>query len=153
MKLILGLGIVMGWQLLSACVTHTREPLIGITEESVRFDLETSPAVEQLRRLQAVTAKDEGWRLAVQDISLALDARIAEDQQDWDRAGKAWLQVLNYDPPMIGPTALKQWVLAHDKLMGSATGADVLARLLLATTRDGQTSPWLQKQNRKHPRG
>jgi len=147
MKLILGLGIVMGWQLLSACVTHTREPLIGITEESVRFDLETSPAVEQLRRLQAVTAKDEGWRLAVQDISLALDARIAEDQQDWDRAGKAWLQVLNYDPPMIGPTALKQWVLAHDKLMGSATGADVLARLLLATTRDGQTSPWLQKQN------
>lgn len=131
----------------NACVTQDSgyQPLVAI--ESVPTNPELADSVgEQSLRLSKFVSENALWREASQDILLALQAQELEDQGRWETAAQKWLTVLQMDSGAVGAEAFEHWIQNSDRVVGSQTNSEVLARLLLAQTKDGALSPWLQKQ-------
>jgi len=101
---------------------------------------------EQYKRLQALVREREDAQAAVQDIIAAMEAVQAEEQGVWETAAKQWLFVMQRDAGSMAGMAFPRWVKAQEKLVAVPAQAELLARLLLAQTREGQDAPWLRKQ-------
>ncbi len=131
----------------SACVTQEAgyQPLISIEEAPTELEPADGPG-EQQARLSRLVAEREDWKDVSADIILALQAQELENQERWETAAQKWLTVMQMDAGALASEAFRHWVQNSDKVLGSQTNSEVLARLLLAQTKDGNLSPWLQKQ-------
>jgi tetratricopeptide (TPR) repeat protein len=130
--------------LFTGCAGVTHEPLVTI--DAAGFRPTTSPIKEQHRRLRAVVQDREGGQDAVKDILAAMEAVQSEEANAWETAAKQWLFVLENDTGAMAAMAFPRWVKAQEKLVAEPVQADLLARLLMAQTNEGQDAPWLKKQ-------
>lgn len=130
--------------LLTGCAGVTHEPLVTI--DAAGFKPTTSPIKEQYRRLRAAVQDREGGQDAVKDILAAMEAVQSEEANAWETAAKQWLFVLENDTGAMAAMAFPRWVKAQEKLVAEPVQADLLARLLMAQTNEGQDAPWLKKQ-------
>jgi tetratricopeptide (TPR) repeat protein len=130
--------------LLTGCAGVTHEPLVTI--DAAGFKPTTSPIKEQYRRLRAVVQDREGGQDAVKDILAAMEAVQSEEANAWETAAKQWLFVLENDTGALAAMAFPRWVKAQEKLVAEPVQADLLARLLMAQTNEGQDAPWLKRQ-------
>ncbi len=130
--------------LLTGCAGVTHEPLVTI--EAAGLKPTTSPIKEQYRRLRAVVQEREGAQEAVRDILTAMEAIQSEEGNAWETAAKQWLFVLENDNGAMAAMAFPRWVKAQERLVAEPVQADLLARLLMAQTNEGQDAPWLKKQ-------
>ncbi|WP_141736539.1 lytic transglycosylase domain-containing protein [Oligoflexus tunisiensis] len=130
--------------LLTGCAGVTHEPLVTI--DAAGFKPTPSPIKEQYRRLRALVQDREGAQEAVQDILVAMEAVQSEEAKDWETAAKQWLFVLENDSGAMAAMAFPRWVKAQERLVAEPVQAEILARLLLAQTNEGQEAPWLKKQ-------
>jgi len=78
------------------------------------------------------------------DVQAMLSARIAESDGRVADAIKEWHVALGTAEGRFGKAAFDGWVRAYTKQLAKKTDSAVLARLLLAETRGGNYSPWMQ---------
>lgn len=126
------------------CATSEREGLVSFLETPAP-QVDGGTVSDQKRRLLALTAENDSWRMAVRDVIAALEAEEAEASKDWESASKKWLEVLQIDAGPTGAEAFQRWIKASGQTLANDTPAEVMARLLLAETHEGLTSPWLVK--------
>jgi soluble lytic murein transglycosylase len=77
------------------------------------------------------------------DVRLMLRARAAEEQDRQAEATKLWFEALGVSKGKFGQEALQGWIRSYAKNLGKTVDPDVLTRLLLAETRQGQHSPYM----------
>ncbi len=135
---------LLGLSLLAACAGIEHEPLVSIESSVSKRPL--SPIAEQAKRLREIAKGRENAEQSIQDILAAMDAVQSEENGAWEAAAQNWLLVIELDSGSMASMALPRWVKAQQQLLVDMPPADLLARLLLAQTRDGQDSLWLRKQ-------
>ena len=96
-----------------------------------------------LKALDLVTGNRAILNDAVQDVRAILAAQERQNQGDINGTVKAWYAALTQSRGAFGKMAFEGWVRAYAEQLGKVVDPPLMARLLLAESKDGTVSPYM----------
>jgi soluble lytic murein transglycosylase-like protein len=95
------------------------------------------------QRLAEYLQKNPADRAVMEEASLFLDAKIAEEEGSAADAREAWFKALGVANGSFGERAFAGWLRALAKLQDKKIDRREMARLVLDATRGGSHGPWM----------
>ena len=137
---------VVGLFTLGSCTPTDTAPELVVTAEPQASPTPPSTPESNLAALEKVTGLRGMLVDDVVDIHAILLAQDFEAKNDLPAATKAWAEALEIADGAFGKRALDGWIKAYVKALGRKSDKYILARLLLAETKNGLSSPYMRSK-------
>jgi hypothetical protein len=127
------------------CTGDDESPMLEVDVAIESAQPPMTPDLE-LAKLRSITGDKGKLADAVIDVHHMLTAQNFERQENWEKATKSWFAALAVSRGRFGNVALDGWVSSYAKNLGKKTDRSILAKLLLAETRNGRHSPYMMNK-------
>ena len=114
-----------------------------MTPEPVEVATEPSSAAAMLAALEQIAGTSGKRADIVRDVHAMLEAQDLEAKGDVKDAVGAWREALATADGRFGKRAFEGWLKAYTRALGKVLDRTVLARLILAETREGTSSHYM----------
>lgn len=141
------LALAGGGIVLFACSPSQRqEPELQVESEP-EASASALSAAEQLAAFDAAKQNDPSGADLALDIENMLKAQVLEEQQDYTAAAQRWYAAMATARGRFAKRAFDGWVKAYCQGLGKKSDPLVLARLLLAESRQGGASAYMTSKS------
>ena len=146
-KLLLSITVSSAWLLLPSCNTTDAPNDDDIeakeTAPHTASHVKDKAPDSDLKALELVTGNRAALNHAVQDVHAILVAQERQTQGDTNSTVKVWYDALIQSRGAFGKMAFEGWVRAYAEQLGKVVDPTVMARLLIAESKNGTVSPYM----------